>query len=90
MPCEFFFYQYNQRIYQNELPASPILKGLAQAKISKKSVILFWLLIMTISCKHVHRLELQKFFILSATHSPVRRYRYEIPVFLILAMVVNN
>ena len=38
------------------------LKGLAQAKIIKKSVILFWLLNMTIWCKHVHRLELQKFF----------------------------
>ena len=35
-----------------------ILKGLAQAK----SVILFWHLNMTIWCKHVHRLELQKFF----------------------------
>ena len=39
-----------------------LLKGLAQAKIIKKSVILFWLLNMTIWCKHVHRLELQKFF----------------------------
>ena len=36
------------------------LKGLAQAKIIKKSVILFWFLNMTIWCKHVHRLELQK------------------------------
>ena len=36
-----------------------VLKGLAQAKIIKKSVILFWLLNMTIWCKHVHRLELQ-------------------------------
>ena len=35
------------------------LKGLAQAEIIKKSVILFWLLDMTIWCKHVHRLELQ-------------------------------
>ena len=37
------------------------LKGLAQAKIIKKSVILFWLLNITIWCKHVHRLELQIF-----------------------------
>ena len=37
-------------------------KGLAHAKIIKKSVILFWLNNMTIWCKHVHRLELQKFF----------------------------
>ena len=47
------------------------LKGLAQAKIIKKSVILFWLLNMAIWCKHVHRLELQKFFNFSAAHSPV-------------------
>ena len=45
-----------------------LLKGLAQAKI----IILFWLLNMTISCKHVHRLELQKFFNFCAAHSPVR------------------
>ena len=38
------------------------LKGLAQAKIIKKSVILYWLLNMTIGCKHVHRQELQTFF----------------------------
>ena len=37
------------------------LKGLAQAKIIKKSVILFRVLNMTIWCKHVHRLELQIF-----------------------------
>ena len=49
-----------------------LLKGLAHAKILKKSVILFWLLNMTIWCKHVHRLELQKFFNFSAAHSPVR------------------
>ena len=36
------------------------IKG--QAKIIKKSVILFCFLNMTICCKHVHRLELQKFF----------------------------
>ena len=39
------------------------LKGLAQAKIIKKSMILFWLLNMTISCKHVHRLK-QQFFLI--------------------------
>ena len=39
------------------------LKGLAQAKIIKKSVILFRVLNMTIWCKHVHRLELQIFLI---------------------------
>ena len=42
------------------------LKGLAQAKIIKKSVILFRLLNMTIWCKHVHRLELQKVFLIFA------------------------
>ena len=68
-----------------------ILKGLAHAKIIKKSVILFWLFNMTISCKHVHRLELQKFFNFSAAHSPVRLdIADEIPVFLIFDMVVNN
>ena len=40
-----------------------ILKGLAQAKIIKKSLILFRVLNMTISGKHVHRLELQFFII---------------------------
>ena len=65
--------------------------GLAHAKIIKKSVILFWLFDMTISCKHVHRLELQKFFNFSAAHSPVRLdIADEIPVFLIFDMVVNN
>ena len=39
------------------------LKGRAQNKFKNKSVILFWLLNMTIWCKHVHRLELQKFLI---------------------------
>ena len=39
------------------------LKGLAQAKIIKKSVILIRVLNMTIWCKHVHRLELQIFII---------------------------
>ena len=42
---------------------SMLFKGLAQAKIIKKSVILFRLLNMTICFKHVHRLELQKFLI---------------------------
>ena len=49
--------------YRNPNLATRHLKGLAQAKIIKKSVILFWLLNMTIWCKHVHRLELQKFLI---------------------------
>ena len=35
------------------------LKGLAQDKIIKKTVILFRVPNMTIWCKHVHRLELQ-------------------------------
>ena len=34
-----------------------------KSKIIKKSVILFWLLNMTFWCRHVHRLELQKFLI---------------------------
>ena len=48
------------------------LKWLAEAKIIKKSVILFRLLNMTIWCKHVHRLELQKFCNFCAAHLPVR------------------
>ena len=40
-----------------------MLKGLAHAKIIKKSVILFRVLNMTIWCKHVHRLELHIFII---------------------------
>ena len=48
------------------------LKRQPQVKIIKKSVILFWPLNMTILCKHVHRLELQKYLIFSAAHSPVR------------------
>ena len=39
------------------------LKGLAQAKIIKKSVILFRLFNMNIWCKYVHRLELHNFVI---------------------------
>ena len=39
------------------------LKGLAHAKIIRKSVILFRVLNMTIWCKHVLRLELQFFII---------------------------
>ena len=39
------------------------LKGLAQAKIIKKSVILFRVVNMTIWCNHVHKLELQIFII---------------------------
>ena len=80
-----FFFISNARHYKNNIflcnswkykkhvvNLSNLLKGLARAKIIKKSVILFWLLNMTIRCKHVHRLELQKFFNFSAAHSPVR------------------
>ena len=47
-------------------------KGLVHAKIIETSVILYWLLYMTIWCKHVHRLELQNFFNFCAAHLPVR------------------
>ena len=40
------------------------LKTHTQAKIIKKSVILFLLLNMTIWCKHVHRLKLHFFFLI--------------------------
>ena len=46
---------------------------------------------MAISCKHVHRLELQKFYIFCAEHLPVKRViQTEIHVFLILDMHVQN
>ena len=48
---------------QQEKISNNFLKGLAQAKIIKKSVILFRVSNMTIWCKHVHRLELQIFII---------------------------
>ena len=40
------------------------LKRHNQVKIIKKSVFLFWSLNMTTCCKHGHRLELQKFFLI--------------------------
>ena len=46
------------------------LNGLAQAKIIKKPVILFWLIDMTIWCRP-NRLELQEFFNFCAAHLPV-------------------
>ena len=52
----------NHELYKHS-SAHDWLKGLAQAKIIKKSVILFRVLNMTIWCKHVHRLELQIFII---------------------------
>ena len=50
-------------LYDNASYSQTVLKGLAQAKIIKKSVILFRVLIMTIWCEHVHRLELPFFII---------------------------
>ena len=44
---------------------------------------------MTIRCKHVHRLVLQKFLNFCAAHLPVRLDIDEIPVFLIFDMVVK-
>ena len=62
-----------------------LLKGLAHAKIIKNSVILCWLLIMTICCKHVHRLELQKFLNFCAAHLSVRLdIETKFPYFLFL------
>ena len=54
-------------------------------KIIKKSVILFELNNMTIWCKHVHRLELQKFFNSCAAYLPVRLDKEtKFPYFLFL------
>ena len=63
------------------------LKGLSQAKIIQKSVIFFLLLnIMTIKCKHVHRLELQFFLMFCAAQLSVRLdIETKFPYFLFLA-----
>ena len=76
----------HSRCQLHKLDTQTKLKGLAQqAKIIKKSMILFWLLNMTILCKHVHRLELQKFLNFSAAHSPVRlAIKTKFPYLLIL------
>ena len=72
------------------------LKRHNQAKIMKKLVILFWLLNhvnMAIWCKHVHRLELQKFFsfCVAIYQLPwLSEIKDEIPVFLIFDMHVQN
>ena len=62
-----------------------LLKAHTQAKIIKKSVILFWFLNMIIIlwCKHVHKLELQINF--CAAHSPVwLNIETKLPYFLFL------
>ena len=57
-----------------DTPASRQLKRHNQAKIIKKSLILFWFLInMSIICEHVHGLELRRFLKLCVAHLPVRR-----------------
>ena len=69
------------------------LKRHNQAKIVKKSVILFWILDKTISCKHVHTLELQKFFIFCAAHLPVKRdigLKTKFPIFITDMHVQNK
>ena len=48
-----------------------VVKAHTQAKIIKISMILSWLLNMSIWCKHVHRLKLQIFFNLCAAHLPL-------------------
>ena len=87
-----FFIQYMQNGLTRIMSIKKDLKPHNQAKIIKKSVILFLLLNMTIQCKHVHRLELQFFIYFCAAHLPVlkMRYRDEISVFLISDMHVRN
>ena len=63
MGIEYHIYFWPCVTLRSQTEDNYILKGLAQTKIIKKSVILFWLLNMTIWCKHVHRLDLQKFLI---------------------------
>ena len=58
------YYKQNINMWKTNFSLQHLkLKGLAQAKIIKKSVILFRVLNMTIWCKYVHRLELQIFII---------------------------
>ena len=52
---------YNHWITQCVLNLNQLKNIMSRSKIIKKSVILFQLNNMTIGCKHVHRLELQKF-----------------------------
>ena len=55
------------------------LKRHNQAKI----IFLFWFPNMTVSCKHVHRLELQMFFYFCVAHLPVKRdIKTKFPYFL--------
>ena len=69
--------------YACHLQHISLLKRHNQAKIIKKSVILFRLLNMTIWCKRVHRLELQKFLNFCAVHLPVKRdIKTKLPYFL--------
>ena len=70
------------------------LKRHNQGKIIKNRVILFWFLNMTICCKHVHRLEMQKFLHFCAAHLPVKRdiktkfpisyFRHGLPIFVMI------
>ena len=53
--------------------SSVILKRHNQVRIIKKSAFLFWLLRMTIWCKHVQRLDLRIFLIFCAAHLQVNR-----------------
>ena len=56
-------HNHDNRINTVPVLKTVLLKGLAQAKIIKKSVILFRVPNVAIWCKHVHRLELQIFII---------------------------
>ena len=68
-----------------------LLKRLNQANIVKRSVILFWLLNLTIWCKHVHRLELQKFLNFCAAHLRVKRdIEKKIPYFLFWTCKISS
>ena len=61
------------------------LKGHVQVWNHQKSLILFWLINMTIWCKHVHRLEMQKNFNFCAGHLPARLdIETKFPYFLFL------
>ena len=59
------------------------IKRINQAEIIKKSVILFWLLNMTMICKQVNRLEMPRFSNFCVAHLPVKRdIETKLPYFL--------
>ena len=80
-----YIYIYIHTHLISQIFARPEQHSTHRSKIKKKSVILFWLLNMTLWCKHFHKLELEKFFNFCAAHLPVRLdIETKFPYFLFL------